>query len=144
MVQGATVTGIEAVLFDMDGTLTESNLDFDRIRAECGAPPGRPVLEYMAEMPAHERRRVEAVLTRHERRASQECRLREGVMDTLNELRRRGYKTALLTRNSAESVRTVLRRFPLEFDCWVSREHSRSGLPGCAPEAHAGRGRLHL
>jgi HAD superfamily hydrolase (TIGR01509 family) len=131
MPQDGVLAGIEAVVFDMDGTLTESNLDFERIRLDCGAPPGQPVLEYMEGIPDHERQRVEAVLTRHERRAARECRMREGAMETVHELRRRGYKTALLTRNSAESVRTVLRRFPLEFDCWVSREHSR---PKPSPE----------
>ena len=32
----------KAVIFDMDGTVIESPLDFDRIRAECGVPPEAP------------------------------------------------------------------------------------------------------
>ncbi len=131
MTENGRLTEIEAVVFDMDGTLTQSNLDFDRIRAECGAPPGRPVLEHMEELPQSERGHVLDVLQRHERRAARECCLQPGAIELLRELRHRGFKTALLTRNSAESVRTVLERFPLRFDCWLSREDAR---PKPSPE----------
>ncbi|MCK4284018.1 MAG: HAD family hydrolase, partial [Candidatus Brocadiae bacterium] len=50
--------------------------------------------------------------------------LRDGAKEVLQELGRRGFKVALLTRNSAQSVRIVLKRFGLRFDCWVSREHA--------------------
>jgi HAD superfamily hydrolase (TIGR01509 family) len=49
----------------------------------------------------------------------------------IEELTRRGVKTALLTRNSAESVQTVLERFGLRFDVWMSREDAE---PKPSPE----------
>ena len=116
----------------MDGTLTDSPLDFARIRAECGVPTGRPVLEHLAGLPEPERGRAEAVLAEHERRAAAECVLRDGAREVIEGLRTRGLKTALLTRNSAESVRTVLARFALEFDCWLSREDAE---PKPSPDA---------
>ncbi len=122
---------VRGVAFDMDGTLTVSELDFDRIRAECGVPPGESVLEHMESLPEQERHRVESILGRHERDAAASSGLRDGAREVLQELRARGFRTALLTRNSAESVRTVLRRFGLEFDCWLSREHSE---PKPSPE----------
>lgn len=115
----------------MDGTLTVSALDFDQLRAESGVPQGRPILEHMAQAPRAERKMIQAVLERHERDAALRSALRDGAAEVLEELRRRGFKTALLTRNSAESVRTVLRRFGLEFDCWISREHAE---PKPSPE----------
>ncbi len=115
---------LKGVIFDMDGTLTRSSLDFELIRRECGVPPAQPLLEYMAEASETERRRTLDVLGRHERRAALECTMRDGAAEVLEEVRRRGYNMALLTRNSAESVRTVLGRFGLEFDCWLSREHA--------------------
>jgi len=123
---------VRAVVFDMDGTVTDSPLDFDRIRAECGVPAGRPVLEHLAQLPADERERAESVLVAHERRAAAECVLKDGAADVVRALRARGLKTALLTRNSAASVRTVLERFGLEFDCWLSREHA---APKPSPDA---------
>jgi len=115
--------GVKGVVFDMDGTLTDSPLDFDLIRSECGVPAGQPILEYLRGAPEAERGRILGILDSHERRAAAACTLREGAREVLGELARRGVRTALLTRNSAESVRTVLGRFGLEFDCWLSREH---------------------
>lgn len=115
---------VKAVVFDMDGTLTVSPLDFDLIRAECGIPKGRPILEFLREASAPERERIGSILDRHERQAAESCTLRDGARQVTEELRRRGLKTALLTRNSAESVQTVLRRFGLRFHCWLSREDS--------------------
>jgi HAD superfamily hydrolase (TIGR01509 family) len=123
---------LKAVIFDMDGTVTESPLDFERIRADCGVPPGRPVLEHLSGLPEVERRRAEAVLAEHERRAATACVLKEGAREAIEALRARGLKTALLTRNSAESVRTVLERFALQFDCWLSREDAE---PKPSPDA---------
>ncbi len=113
---------IKGVVFDMDGTLTISPLDFSLIRAEAGVPPGRPILEFIDAASEAERARVQAVLDQHEARAAQECTLRDGAREVTEELRRRGIKMALLTRNSAASVRTVVERFGLRLDCCVSRE----------------------
>jgi HAD superfamily hydrolase (TIGR01509 family) len=128
----ANVSTVRAVVFDMDGTLTESPLDFDRIRAECGIPPGEPVLEYIDRAPESHRGRLERILRTHERRAALACTVRDGATDVLEELRRRGYRTALLTRNSRQSVEVVLDRFGWTFDCWVSREQ---GQPKPSPDA---------
>jgi len=122
---------VRGVVFDMDGTLTVSALDFDAIRTECGLKEGQHLLEYLEMAPEPDRRRVQGILERHERRAARECRLRDGALDVLRSLSRRGLRLALLTRNSAESVRVVLERFCLQFDCWMSREHS---APKPAPD----------
>jgi len=122
---------IRGVVFDMDGTLTESALDFDRIRSECGLPDGEPILEFLRTAPGDQRERAAGILHRHERRAARECRLKDGAREVLNELARRGVRTALLTRNSADSVQTVLERFGLRFDCWLSRESTE---PKPSPE----------
>jgi len=116
------VPPVRAVIFDMDGTLTDSPLDFDAIRAECGVPQGQPILEFLRGADEPVRLQAEAVLERHERRAAEECTLRDGAREVTEELLRRGLKTALLTRNSAESVQTVLRRFGLRFSLCLSRE----------------------
>jgi FMN phosphatase YigB (HAD superfamily) len=38
-----------AVIFDLDGTLAESRLDFDAIRSEIGLRPELPILEQLAD-----------------------------------------------------------------------------------------------
>jgi HAD superfamily hydrolase (TIGR01509 family) len=110
-----------AVLFDMDGTLTEPMLDFPRIKAEMGIGD-RPILEALAEMNPRERLAAETVLHRHEEEAAQGSSLNPGCRELLEWLDARGVGKALITRNSRRSVETVLERHGLRIDVLVARE----------------------
>ena len=61
------MTHPRAVIFDLDGTLADSLLDFDAIRAEIGLAPGLPILEQLADVDAAARDRAEIIMRRHER-----------------------------------------------------------------------------
>lgn len=117
-----------AILFDMDGTLTRPMLDFDAIKAEMGIGD-RAILEAMADMPPADRARCETILDRHEERAAEQSDLNDGCLETLADLRQRNIPTALITRNSSRSVRTVLARHNLSFPCVIARET-------CLPKPH--------
>lgn len=117
--------------FDMDGTLTISGLDFDAIRREAGVPEGVSILDFIETAPPARRQKARRVLLEHEWRDARSCRLRPGVAGSLEALRRRGLKTALLTRNSRRSVEVILSRFSLEFDCCITRD---DGSPKPSPE----------
>jgi len=122
---------IKGVVFDMDGTLVISELDFDRIRREAGVPEGIPVLEFLDSAPPSVRRNAERVLVQHEEKAARRCKLRKGAKEVLETLRAGGMRIALLTRNSRQSVIALLERFLLRFDCCVSREDA---APKPSPE----------
>ena len=109
-----------AVLFDMDGTLTEPLLDFPRIKADMGIG-NRPILEALAEMTAAERARAEAILLAHEDEAAARSTLNPGCRELLAELAAHAVATALITRNSLSSVKTVLERHCLEFSVLITR-----------------------
>jgi HAD superfamily hydrolase (TIGR01549 family) len=120
----ASGRAVGAVVFDMDGTLTHSPLDFDAIRREIGLPvePRTPILEAIARMGAAERSRAETILHRHEERAALSCELQEHALEVLANLRQRRIPIGLLTRNSRRSVDQVLARHGLRFDCVHTRE----------------------
>jgi len=122
-----------AVIFDLDGTLTEPFLDFDQIRREIGLPatPRTPVLEALTAMPAVERARAEAILHRHEDLAARQSRLRDGAAEVIAALRGRCLPVGVLTRNSRPCTDIVLRLHGLTFDCIHTRE---DGLPKPSPE----------
>ena len=54
------------VIFDLDGTLVDSGLDFNEIRAELALPAGQPILEAIATMSKDDAARCQEVLARHE------------------------------------------------------------------------------
>jgi HAD superfamily hydrolase (TIGR01509 family) len=111
-----------AVIFDLDGTLTEPVLDFDAMRAEIGLPEGVPILEHLERVTAGERAHAEAVLLRHERAAIAQATLADGCADLIARLRERQIPMAILTRNVREVVETFARMFTFEFHAVFTRE----------------------
>ncbi|MEN6338339.1 MAG: HAD family hydrolase [Phycisphaerales bacterium] len=114
---------IKAVIFDLDGTITEPYFDFDAIREEIGIDRhGGPILEAMEKMTPQQRERAEAILHFHEEKAVAESSLNPGARETLDALRRRGIHIGILTRNRKCNARAVAERHNLCFDAVVGRE----------------------
>jgi len=114
----------KAILFDMDGTLTQDTIDFELIRADLGIGP-HPILETINAMSAHERERAEAILLKWELKYAHESELNAGCIDLLDWLSGREIRSALITRNTRSSVQTVLAKHGLEFGVQITREDGR-------------------
>jgi HAD superfamily hydrolase (TIGR01509 family) len=111
-----------AVIFDLDGTLTEPVLDFDAIRDEIGLRPGLPILEQMVDLDGPARARAEAIILRHEREAIARATLAEGCAELLAALAALAIPIAILTRNVREVVDTFGRAFGFTFHGIYTRE----------------------
>ena len=111
----------DAVIFDLDGTITRPVLDFDAIRTELGLPPG-PILETRAGLGPDDQRRIDAVLARHEQDAATDSLLHDGARELLDALAAAGVPPAVLTRNSRRSVVAVCERHGLWFAAVRTRE----------------------
>jgi len=114
---------IKAVIFDLDGTITQPYFDFDVIREEMGLDRNSgPVLESMQKMTPQERKRAEELLYRHESRAVAESTLNDGAKETLTTLRKNGIHIGILTRNKRSNAQAIARKHGLKFDAIVDRE----------------------
>ena len=114
---------IKAVIFDLDGTITQPFIDFAAIRREMGYPhENGPILELMKQMKPSQRDEAERILLAHEEKAVIESRLNPGARETLQELRRRGIFTGVLTRNKKDNAFAVAKKHGLKFDAVVGRE----------------------
>jgi HAD superfamily hydrolase (TIGR01549 family) len=114
---------VKAVIFDLDGTITEPFFDFDAIRAEMGlAKDAGPILEALDKMGAPQRKAAEKILDYHERLAVEKSKLNIGAAETLDRLRKAGIKIGILTRNTKDNAYAVAKRHGLLFDAVVSRE----------------------
>lgn len=113
-----------AILFDMDGTLTEPFLDFDRIRRDMGIGDG-PILEALHALDGRRRRDAEAALHRHEENAAANSTLNPGCRGLLEWIEAAGIGTALITRNTRRSVEAFFARHKLHCKVWITREDGR-------------------
>lgn len=112
----------QAVLFDMDGTLTVPTFDFPGIRRAMGLPAGAPILEHMAKLTGERLREAQEILHRFEDEVAEKAPLAEGCEALLDLLHARGTKVAVITRNRRESVVTFQKRHLLPIEIWITRE----------------------
>ena len=114
---------IKAVIFDLDGTITQPFFDFDAIREEMGLDgDSGPVWEAMEKMTPSQRRHAEEILDFHERRAVAESKLNAGAKQTLWTLRQAGIGIGILTRNKRANALAVAQKHNLKFDVVIGRE----------------------
>jgi HAD superfamily hydrolase (TIGR01509 family) len=129
--------GIASVVFDMDGTLVDSDYDWPAIRRRLGVS-GRSIIDDLNGLPDRERTARWAELEAIEAHATGAARLKEGVPELLALLSDRRLPTALVTNNSERNARELLARYGLRFDVVLTRD---SGLwkPSGAPLQEAVR-----
>ena len=113
---------IHGLIFDLDGTLADSQLDFDAMRREMVLPPELPILEALDRLePAHAAH-CRAVLDRHESAGAQRAALLPGVAELFALLNDRGLRHAVATRNSRRITDATLARLGLAIDLSLTRD----------------------
>ena len=114
---------IKAVIFDLDGTITQPYFDFDAIREEIGlARNSGPLLESMEKMDPQLRLKAEKILFIHEQKAVTESKLNPGAEQTLSALRAAGIHIGILTRNKRGNAYAIAKKHKLKFDAVIGRE----------------------
>lgn len=114
---------INAVIFDLDGTITKPYFDFDAIREEIGLDRNSgPILEAMEKMTPQEREKAEQILNYHEQKAVMESELNSGAKETLSAISAAGIKIGVLTRNRRDNAFAIARKHGLKFNAVVGRE----------------------
>jgi HAD superfamily hydrolase (TIGR01509 family) len=114
---------IKAVIFDLDGTITEPYLNFDRIREEIGLPADAgPLLEAMKKMNPAERQKAEKILYKYEQAAIEHSTLNKGAAETLQILSQMKIHIGVLTRNTRSNASAVAKKHNIKFDAIIDRD----------------------
>ncbi len=113
---------IKAVIFDLDGTITQPFFNFDEIRQQMGLDKNvGPILEAMEKMTEEKRLETEAILTHHEQQAVEKSTLNDGVEKTLKALAAADIHIGILTRNKRKNALAIAKKHNLKFDAIVDR-----------------------
>jgi HAD superfamily hydrolase (TIGR01509 family) len=112
---------LRGLIFDLDNTLVDSGLDFDRMRHEMGLPPG-PILEAIGRLDAASAARCREILRRHEQIGAERAKLLPGVKELLAEVTRRGLRRAIATRNSRAIAVETLHNVGIEVELVLTRD----------------------
>lgn len=114
---------LKGIIFDLDGTLVDSRLDFAAMRADLGLAQGVPILEALALIiDQDERHKADAIVLRHEHQGAERATLMPGAAELIQSLHERGIKTAIFTRNAREVAALTLQRLQLPIDTVIARE----------------------
>lgn len=112
-----------AALFDMDGTILDSGIDWHAIRAEIGLPyDGRPILQQLEAASCSMRERGLEILSRAEREGAENGKLLPGATELVQFLQSNDVRCVLITNNSRRSTETILSKYPLPFDLVLTRD----------------------
>jgi len=113
---------IRGIIFDLDGTLVDSALDFDAMRAEMGLRVGAAVLEAIADLPPDEAERCHAILHRHEYEGAMRAVPIVGAAEFVRLADGLGLHRALWTRNSRGVALATIERLAMPFEVVVARD----------------------
>ncbi len=113
----------KGIIFDLDGTLVDSRLDFNRMRDELGFPAGVPILEFIQtfEDPIRRRNCLD-VVHRHEMEGARQASWYPGAEKVVAQLQQLGVPTGILTRNMREAVELTLSRLQIQVEDVITRE----------------------
>lgn len=115
------MTETQAVIFDLDGTLTTLEVDFTELKRRLGVTDG-PLWEAILRMGEPDRRRAEKLLVSAELQGAHKCVLIPGAKDVLDQLRKWKIPCAILTRNCRQALQIAIARHGLHADASIARE----------------------
>ena len=101
---------IRGIIFDLDGTLVDSGLDFEQMRGEMGLPAGMPILEGIKGLPESEAEKCRRILHEHEWAGYERGTLLPGASELLRAVGARNLPVGIVTRNSRDVSLSTLAR----------------------------------
>lgn len=114
---------VRGIVFDLDGTLADSRLDFAGMRAETGCPEGTGLLEFISRLDSDaEREQAIAVIHRYEMEGARRATWIDGAESFCHRLTGSGIPFGIFTRNSREAASLMLDGMGIGGSVLVARE----------------------
>ena len=111
------------VIFDLDGTLVTSSLDFTAIREEIGCPRSQDLLEFIAHTPDPSvKKRHSDIVLAHELEDARDSQWLAGARDFIDELIALGTPLAIVTRNCRRATGLKIKNNQIPIHTVLTRE----------------------
>ncbi|MBR9828881.1 MAG: HAD-IA family hydrolase [Oceanospirillales bacterium] len=116
---------LRGVIFDLDGTLVSSDLDFAAIKREINCPPEADVLTFLETLPVEQQHEAMAIVHRHELQDAQHCEWISGARAFVDSCLEHNIPMAIVTRNSCQSSKLKIERNAIPIEVVITRETSK-------------------
>jgi HAD superfamily hydrolase (TIGR01509 family) len=109
-------------IFDLDGTLVDSALDFSALRAKLGLPEGAAILESIQHWEREKQIWANEIVLAFEKEGAEASKLMPGASEFIHFLEQKKIPKAVFTRNAKEIALATLERHNLPFSLLIARE----------------------
>ncbi|WP_440056347.1 HAD family hydrolase (plasmid) [Pseudoalteromonas sp. T1lg65] len=114
---------VTGVIFDLDGTLVTSELNFSLIKAQIGCPKNLDLLSYIENLPSpYMREEAMNIVHQHELYDASHCEALPGVHQVLEALKAARVPTAVVTRNFSKAANLKLKTAKLPISLLLTRD----------------------
>jgi len=116
------VKKIDLAIFDMDGTIFTSNINWKDVKKRLNVE-GTSILEKIYNGKTIDKKALK-YLEEIEEKNTIESEPIPGLLDFINEIAKRGIKTSLVTNNSRKNAEFLLEKHGFQFDTLITRDEN--------------------
>ncbi|GGQ08109.1 HAD family hydrolase [Shewanella litoralis] len=114
---------IKGIIFDLDGTLVESSLDFELIRQQIGCPEGIDLLKYVDDLNCQtSQAHANNIIIEHEYQDAITAKPIKGMAELISAIEAVKMPTAIVTRNSLAASTMKVKQNAIAIDHVITRE----------------------
>lgn len=116
---------IRGIIFDLDGTLVTSSLNFSAIKHEISCPDHEDVLSFLRSLPEQKQHEAMEIIHRHELLDAECSDWIPGARAFVDKCIVENIPMAIVTRNSHHPTRVKIKRNAIPIDRVITRENSK-------------------
>ena len=105
---------LRGIVFDMDGTLTVPNIDFDELYRQCGVSTDKDILKVVKEeMSKEEAKRATDIIDQFEEQGRKDMKLMPGTLELICWFHAQGIPMSIVTRNTEKTLQHFFKKLAL-------------------------------